>query len=121
MDSTEEDKQGAHTGRLSDDFLTTADDDDVRDALLAIKGIGPWSCDMFMMFYLERSNVLPLGDLGVRKGIAKHFALRGKGKGGSLCPKNDAELIQKAFQPYRPYQSLASYYMWRVADTKDAY
>jgi 3-methyladenine DNA glycosylase/8-oxoguanine DNA glycosylase len=108
-------------GRLSDDFLTSADDKDVREALLAVKGIGPWSCDMFMMFYLERSNILPIGDLGVRKGIAKHFGVRGKAKGGALCPKADADIIYKTLQPYHPYQSLVAYYMWRVADTKDVY
>jgi DNA-3-methyladenine glycosylase II len=109
------------TGALSDDFLTSADDGEVREALLAIRGIGPWSCDMFMMFYLERPNILPIGDLGVRKGIARHFGIRGKAKGGSLCPQNDAASIHKALHPYRPYQSLAAYYMWRVADTKEIY
>ena len=106
---------------LSEEFLTTAEDDKVREALLAIRGIGPWSCDMLMMFYLERSNILPLGDLGVRKGIAKLFQLRGKGKNGSLCQKKDAELIEKTLAVYQPYTSLVSYYMWKVADTKDFY
>ncbi|KAL3906530.1 MAG: hypothetical protein SGILL_009233 [Bacillariaceae sp.] len=107
--------------RLSETFLTTAEDMKVREALVAIKGIGPWSCDMFMMFYLERPNILPIGDLGVRKGIAKLFRLHGKGKQGSLCPKKDAELIEKTLKVYEPYTSLVSYYMWKVADTKDFY
>jgi 3-methyladenine DNA glycosylase/8-oxoguanine DNA glycosylase len=110
-----------HTSSLSEAFLTTAEDDKVRKALLSIKGIGPWSCDMFMMFYLERPNVLPVGDLGVRKGIAKLFQLRGKGKQSSLCPKKDAELIDKTLAVYKPYSSLVSYYMWKVADTRDVY
>jgi 3-methyladenine DNA glycosylase/8-oxoguanine DNA glycosylase len=119
----DEDDHGQNHGVhiLSDTFLTTAEDAVVREALLRIKGIGPWSCDMFMMFYLERPNILPTGDLGVRKGLAKFFQLRGKAKGGSLCPKNDLLLMEKTLQPYRPYQSLVAYYMWKVADTKDFY
>ncbi|KAG7359201.1 DNA-3-methyladenine glycosylase II [Nitzschia inconspicua] len=106
---------------LSDEFLTTEPDFRVRETLLRVKGVGPWSCDMFMMFYLERPDILPVGDLGVRKGIAKLFQLRGNAKGGSLCPKKDRQLIETTLAPYRPYQSLVAYYMWRVADTKDVY
>ncbi|KAG7355164.1 DNA-3-methyladenine glycosylase II [Nitzschia inconspicua] len=106
---------------LSDEFLTTEPDVQVRETLLRVKGVGPWSCDMFMMFYLERPDILPVGDLGVRKGIAKLFQLRGNAKGGSLCPKKDRQLIETTLAPYRPYQSLVAYYMWRVADTKDVY
>jgi 3-methyladenine DNA glycosylase/8-oxoguanine DNA glycosylase len=107
--------------RLSDAFLTTAPDVELRDALLSVKGIGPWSCDVFMMFYLERPNILPVGDLGVRKGIAKLFQLRGRGKDGALCPKKDLALMENTLLPYQPYQSLVAYYMWKVADTKDFY
>jgi 3-methyladenine DNA glycosylase/8-oxoguanine DNA glycosylase len=122
-------------GYLSDAFLTKAkmndnnNDDDgdtgLRDALLQIKGIGPWSCDMFLMFYLERPNVLPLGDLGVRKGIGRFFAMKPLTKtpsnGGMLCAKKDADRIHERLAPYNPYQSLLTYYMWKAADTKDFY
>jgi hypothetical protein len=74
-----------------------------------------------MMFYLERPNIFPVGDLGVRKGVAKHFQLRGHAKGGFLCPKIDLPLMEKTLLPYQPYQSLVAYYMWKVADTKDFY
>jgi len=107
--------------RVNDEFLTTAEDSLLRETLLKIKGIGPWSCDMFMMFYLERSDILPIGDLGVRKGIAKVFQIRGKGQGGSLCQKKDAQIVEALLEPYRPFQSLISYYMWKAADTKDFY
>mmetsp|Transcript_30990 Transcript_30990/g.51214 ORF Transcript_30990/g.51214 Transcript_30990/m.51214 type:complete len:328 (-) Transcript_30990:64-1047(-) len=108
-------------GVLHDSFLQTASEKDVREALLQVRGLGPWSCDMFLLFYLERPDVLPLGDLGVRKGIAKHFGMRGSGKQGSLCPKKDLDKIIKAVQPFAPYRSLFSYYMWKVADTPDFY
>jgi len=95
---------------LSEDFLTQSDESTIRQALLKVKGIGPWSCDMYLMFYLERPNVLPLGDLGVRKGLVKHFGFQ------SLCPKKDADKVRERLQIYEPYQSLLAYYMWRVAD-----
>ena len=65
-------------GRLSEEWLqqqtsTEISEEELRKALLQVRGIGDWSCDMFLLFYLERPNVLPLGDLGVRKGIANQF------------------------------------------------
>lgn len=106
-------------GILNDSFLQTASEHDIREALLKVKGIGPWSCDMFLLFYLERPDIMPLGDLGVRKGIAKHFGLRGSGKKGSLCPKKDIDKMNDAVKAYAPYRSLLSFYMWKVVDTPD--
>jgi DNA-3-methyladenine glycosylase II len=108
-------------GELSEEFLLTAEEDVLRAALLQIKGIGPWTCDMFAMFYLHQPNILPLGDLGVRKGMQRCFALTGKGKKGTLCANQDATRMRQVMEPYRPYQSLVTYYMWRVADTPDFY
>lgn len=101
-------------GSLSEEFLmTTSDPDTIRSALLQVKGIGPWSCDMFLQFYLEHSNILPLGDLGVRKGIAKQFGIQATGNN-----KKDATVRQR-LQVYEPYLSIVTFYMWRVADTPD--
>lgn len=108
-------------GDLSEEFLQTASEFDIREALLRVRGIGPWSCDMFLMFALERSNIMPVGDLGVRKGLSKAFSLKGSAKGGSLCPKKDLNKIQEAVEPFAPYQSLLSYFMWKAADTVDFY
>ncbi|KAL7556572.1 hypothetical protein ACA910_016219 [Epithemia clementina (nom. ined.)] len=129
---------------LSEDWLQDpcTTEDELRQALLQVKGIGVWSCDMFLLFYLERPNVLPLGDLGVRKGLARHFFSPPPLVSGSatttttaasqrkkspppttrttlLCPKKDAARILTRLQPFAPYYSLLSYYMWRVADTPD--
>ena len=105
-------------GKLSEELLTqNQDDKQIRSALMQVKGLGPWSCDIFLIFYLERPNILPLGDLGVRKGIAKHFDIRGSLKKGMICHKKDAKLVQDRLRDYQPYSSLLSYYMWRVADT----
>ncbi len=110
-------------GELTDDFFTspTTTEVDIRHKLLSIKGIGPWTCDMFLMFYLEKGNVLPVGDLGVRKGIAKFFGMKGRGPKGSLCQIKDRERIDMVMAPYYPFQSLVTYYMWAVADAKDFY
>lgn len=111
------------SGDLTESFLTSSSDDEVRKALIKIWGIADWSCDMFLMNYLERPDVFPIGDLGVRKGIAKLFSLRGKGEKGSLSNKNkkDIEVMERMMQPFKPYRSIATYYMWKIANSKDAY
>jgi len=111
------------SGELSETFLTnpTSTEDEIRTKLLSVKGIGPWTCDMFLMFYLEKPGVMSLGDLGVRKGIAEFFGLKGRGYKGSLCDKKDRDVMEAAVAPYAPYHSLMAYYMWAVADTKDMF
>jgi 3-methyladenine DNA glycosylase/8-oxoguanine DNA glycosylase len=109
------------SGDLSEEFLSSSPESSVREALLKVKGLGPWSCDMFLMFALEKSNVLPVGDLGVRKGLCRHFSMRGSAKQGSLCPKKDLHLIQTTAQVFEPYRSLLSFYMWKAADVVDLF
>lgn len=103
--------------RLTEKLLETSNEETIRQSLLAVKGIGNWSVDMFLLFYLERPDILPLGDLGVRKGIARHFGLTGSLAQRQLCPIKDAGRVKAHLQPFRPYQSLLTYYMWRAADT----
>lgn len=104
-------------GKLNETLLTSSPEATVRSLLLNVKGLGPWSCDMFLMFYLERSDILPVGDLGVRKGLARHFQL----SGSSLCAKKDLDRMLEIAAPYQPYRSLLSYYMWKAADIADFY
>jgi DNA-3-methyladenine glycosylase II len=84
--------------------LPAATDDEVAAMLLPVRGIGPWSVDMFLMFALARPDVLPVGDLGVRKAMQRHFRLR-------ALPAPD-KMIRLA-DPWRPYRTAASWYMWR--------
>jgi DNA-3-methyladenine glycosylase II len=93
--------------RVKKAHLMTAPDDDVRAALLPVRGIGPWSVDMFLMFGLVRPDVLPVGDLGVRKGMQLHFKLR-------KLP--EAPRMEALAEPWRPYRTFGSYYMWRVLE-----
>ena len=98
-------------GRLTPQLLQTASDEELFAALTAVKGIGMWTCQVFMMFQLERPNVLPVGDLGVQKGMAKFFNLGEKKK---LKP----EEMERLSRDWAPYRSYASCYMWRLTDTK---
>eukprot|EP00980_Cylindrotheca_fusiformis_P025754 scaffold14558_cov137-Cylindrotheca_fusiformis.AAC.19 len=108
-----------HDGDLSEEFLRSASEPETREALLKIKGIGPWTCDMFIMFVMEHPDVLPVGDLAVRNGMAKFFQLKGTGKAGSLDQKKDLKTMENVMAPFVPYRSLACYYMWRADETKD--
>ena len=70
------------------------------------------------MFTLHRPDLLPLGDLGVRNGIAKVFDLKGHGRNGALDEKKDAKLMQAHFAQFKPYRTIASWYMWRALETE---
>lgn len=63
--------QHFNDGRLTNEFLLSAPDEDVAKALIAVRGIGRWTVDMFLIFTLRRPDVLPVGDLGVQKGLLR--------------------------------------------------
>jgi DNA-3-methyladenine glycosylase II len=88
--------------------LPAATDEEVAAMLLPVRGIGPWSVDMFLMFALARLDVLPVGDLGIRKGMQRHFGLR-------KLP--EADKMSRLAAPWRPYRSVAAWYMWRLLET----
>jgi DNA-3-methyladenine glycosylase II len=88
--------------------LPAASDDEIAAMLLPVRGIGRWSVDMFLMFALARPDVLPVGDLGIRKGMQRHFRLR-------KLP--EAAKMTKLAAPWRPYRSVAAWYMWRLLET----
>lgn len=82
-------------------------DEEIRQHLIAVKGIGRWSADMFLMSGLNRLDVLPTGDLGIRKGFQKLFKMK-------TLP--DAKKMERLAEPWRPYRTIASWYLWRLAD-----
>ena len=86
-------------------------DEEVAAQLIAVKGLGPWTVHMFLIFHLGRPDVLPVGDLGIRKAVQ---VLHGLDE-----PPTPAELEQIA-EPWRPYRSLASLYLWRSLDNEPA-
>ncbi|KAL9190603.1 hypothetical protein ACHAXT_000309 [Thalassiosira profunda] len=106
-------------GSLSEVLLSKEGaDDDVRSRLLNIKGLGPWSVDMFLLFQCHRSNVLPIGDLAVRNGTSNLWKVKGKAKGGGLCPKKDEAVIVKLHEDFAPYRSISSYFMYKCSGMK---
>jgi DNA-3-methyladenine glycosylase II len=95
-------------GRIAPRRFATMTDEQIGLVLTAVKGIGPWSVHMFLMFGLNRPDVLPVGDLGVRKGMMKHFRLR------TLPAPARMEALAT---PWQPYRSVGSWYMWRLLDS----
>jgi DNA-3-methyladenine glycosylase II len=92
------------SGELELTRLDELEDDDVIAELVVVKGLGTWSAHMFLMFHLERQDVLPVGDLGIRRAIERAYGLH-------ALP--DAATIERIAQPWRPHRTLACRYLWR--------
>jgi DNA-3-methyladenine glycosylase II len=91
-------------GRLRLDELEALPDADVIERLTAVKGFGRWTAEMFLMFRLHRPDVLPAGDLGIVNAIVRLYGLR---------KRPDATRILKIGEAWRPYRSVASWYLWQ--------
>ncbi len=87
--------------------IRVLDDEEIIERLTEVRGIGRWTVEMLLIFRLGRPDVLPLGDLGVRKGFARTFRRRG-------LPTPLA--VERRAQRWRPYRSVASWYMWRALE-----
>ncbi len=90
-------------GSLELDRLDGRSDDEVIEEIVAVRGFGEWSAQVFLMFFLERPDVLPTGDLGIRKAVQLRYGL-------DELPGKD-ELTRIA-EPWRPHRSLACIYLW---------
>lgn len=95
--------------KLQNINLINLSDDELRNKLTAVKGLGIWSVDMFMLFNLYRPNVLPIGDLGVRKGLTIFYNY----SNNYFELKNNQLLINDLCLNWKPYSSLATLYMWK--------
>jgi 3-methyladenine DNA glycosylase/8-oxoguanine DNA glycosylase len=96
--------QHVASGRLPLGDLDPLGDDAVIERLTAVRGIGRWSAHMFMMFHLGRIDIWPIDDLGVRKGVMRIRELP------ELPPPRAMHALGEL---YRPYRSIAAWYMWR--------
>jgi DNA-3-methyladenine glycosylase II len=94
-------------GTLPIGEMDSLDDAQVIEALTAVKGIGRWSAQMFLMFRLGRPNVLPDQDLGIRKGLQRAYRMR------ALPPPKKVQTIGARWSPYATY---ACWYLWRLLD-----
>jgi DNA-3-methyladenine glycosylase II len=86
-------------------------DDEIIERLTTVRGIGRWTVEMLLLFRLGRPDVLPLGDLGVRKGFARTFNRR------ALL---DPLVLHRRAERWRPYRSVASWYLWRALELERA-
>jgi len=94
-------------GSLPLDRLDRLSDDAVIEALTQVKGIGRWTAEMFLMFRLHRPDVLPVGDLGIVKAVQRAYNLR-------TLPT--AARLARIGEPWRPYRSVACWYLWASLD-----
>jgi DNA-3-methyladenine glycosylase II len=97
------------SGELEIDRLSELPDEEVIRELTAVKGIGEWTAHMFLMFTLHRPDVLPVGDLGVRNAAMRAYGL-------DAPPPPPA--LQEIAEPWRPYRTRASLYLWRSLDNE---
>jgi DNA-3-methyladenine glycosylase II len=98
-------------GRIPTRRLGRMSDQEVIDALVAVKGIGRWTAEMFLMFVLNRPDVLPVDDLGLREGMRDLYGLKERPK--------PSELFELA-EHWRPYRSVGTWYVWRRNTTPAA-
>lgn len=95
------------SGAIRFQDLPALDDAGVIQHLTQVKGVGVWSAQMFLMFALRRPDVLPTGDLGIRVGMQRAYRMR-------QPPKPDR--MERVARPWRPYASVACWYLWRSLD-----
>jgi DNA-3-methyladenine glycosylase II len=95
------------SGHLDPKQWKELDDEALIEALVAVKGIGRWTAEMFLIFHEMRADVLPVDDIGLQRAIAVHY-----NRGERLAPAAMRELAQ----PWQPYRSVATWYLWRSLD-----
>jgi DNA-3-methyladenine glycosylase II len=100
--------EAVHEGHLPVTRLSRLTDDQIKEKLTAIKGIGPWTAEMFLIFSLNRPDVLSSGDLGIRVGLRDFHGLP------EMPKPSECEALTDA---WRPYRSVAMWYLWRMIDT----
>ncbi len=124
----------AQRGELDFSKLVEMTDDEVIEHLTQVKGVGVWTAHMFLMFTLQRANVLPTGDFGIRMAMHKHYldrAAKKKNTAGKTKAKKTItkapkvkivlptpQQMEKIAKRWEPYRSIACWYLWRSLDTK---
>ncbi len=98
------------TGTLRAQRLARLHDEEIIAAVTMVRGIGEWTAHMLLLFSLGRPDVLPVGDYGVRKGVQRLYRLR-------RLPERRA--LERIAAPWRPYRSIAAWYIWRSIDTEE--
>jgi len=94
-------------GRLDLHGMDAHPDEEVIAQITAVKGLGRWSAEMFLMFRLNRPDIFPVGDLGIMKGMQKLFEMKRRPAVSTMI---------RLAEPWRPYRSVAAWYLWRVLE-----
>jgi DNA-3-methyladenine glycosylase II len=94
------------TVSVSPRSLARQPDDEVIRRLSTVRGIGPWTAQMFLIFQLRRLDIWPVGDLGIRQGYGLGWAV----------PTPTARELDPLGEPFRPYRTVAAWYCWRAAE-----
>jgi DNA-3-methyladenine glycosylase II len=99
------------SGELELERFDAMPDAEVEAELIAVKGLGVWTAHMYLMFHLQRPDVLPVGDLGIRRAVERAYGLPG-------LP--DPAALTEIAEPWRPHRTLACRYLWRSLDNEPA-
>ena len=97
------------SGELELERFDALPDEQVEAELVAVKGLGQWTAHMYLMFHLQRPDVLPTGDLGIRRAVERAYGLPGL--------PDPAQLTEIA-EPWRPHRTLACRYLWHSLDNE---
>jgi DNA-3-methyladenine glycosylase II len=89
--------------------LGTLSDEQVADILMEVKGIGRWTAEMFLIFGLNREDVFPMGDLGIRKALHHYY---------NVALDSDASEVEAFTARWRPYRTIATWYLWKSGDAQ---
>lgn len=100
--------QAVSDGSFEPEKLKDLSDDMVLEKLTELKGIGPWTAEMLLIFTLQRPDVFSMGDIGLRNAIAKLYKVN----------RDDLKKIKKISDQWKPYRSLACRYLWKSLDNE---
>ena len=98
-------------GELDLEQLPELPDGEVFEQLVQVKGLGPWTVDVFLLFHLGRPDVLPVGDLGIKRAVQAEYG---------LADLPNAAELERIAEPWRPHRSLACLYLWSSLDNTPA-
>ncbi|KAK1247343.1 hypothetical protein MKX07_002252 [Trichoderma sp. CBMAI-0711] len=107
------------SGEITAQMLHDAPDEELMERLIAVRGLGKWSVEMFACFALKRMDVFSLGDLGVQRGMAAFVGrdvAKLKNKGGKWKYMSEQDMVELS-DKFSPYRSVFMWYMWRVEET----